>query len=73
MSAGGARDDEDAAGGRGGNDESAGERAKVLVVPGNTHGEAYRDGKPAYESAVAELLHEAAAGPPTRLASGRPN
>ena len=52
---------------------AAGERAKVLVVPGNTHGEAYRDGKPAYESAVAELLHEAAAGPPTRLASGRPN
>lgn len=52
---------------------AAGERAKVLVVPGNTHGEAYRDGKPAYESAVAELLHEAAAGPATRLASGRPN
>ncbi|HEY2942627.1 MAG TPA: alpha/beta fold hydrolase [Vicinamibacteria bacterium] len=52
---------------------AAGERAKVLVVPGNTHGEAYRDGKPAYESAVADLLHEAAAGPATRLASGRPN
>jgi alpha-beta hydrolase superfamily lysophospholipase len=52
---------------------AAGERAKVLVVPGNTHGEAYRDGKPAYESAVAELLREAAAGPATRLASGRPN
>jgi pimeloyl-ACP methyl ester carboxylesterase len=52
---------------------AAGERAKVLVVPGNTHGEAYRDGKPAYESAVADLLHEAAAGPATRLASGRAN
>ncbi|PYQ16177.1 MAG: hypothetical protein DMF80_06125 [Acidobacteria bacterium] len=52
---------------------AAGERAKVLVVPGNTHGEAYRDGKAAYESAVADLLHEAAAGPATRLASGRPN
>jgi alpha-beta hydrolase superfamily lysophospholipase len=52
---------------------AAGEHAKVLVVPGNTHGEAYRDGKPAYESAVADLLHEAAAGPATRLVSGRPN
>lgn len=51
---------------------AAGERARVLVVPGNTHGEAYRDGKPAYESAVAEVLKEAAAGPATRMASGRP-
>lgn len=52
---------------------AAGERAKVLVVPGNTHGEAYRDGKPAYESAVADLLRAAAESAATRLASGRPN
>ncbi len=51
---------------------AAGERARVLVVPGNTHGEAYRDGKAAYESAVGDVLREAAAGPATRLASGRP-
>lgn len=51
---------------------AAGERAKVLVVPGNTHGEAYRDGKPAYESAVSDLLKEAA-GSGARLASGSPN
>ena len=39
MSAGGARDGEDAAGGRGGNDESAGERVLVLVehVPPGAH------------------------------------
>jgi TAP-like protein len=52
---------------------AAGARARVLVVPGNTHGEAYRDGQPAYESAVGDLLREAAAGPATRLASGRAN
>jgi len=49
---------------------AAGERAKLLVVPGNTHGEAYRDGKPAYESAVSDLLREAVAGSPTRVAAG---
>jgi alpha-beta hydrolase superfamily lysophospholipase len=52
---------------------AAGERAKELDVPGNSHGEAYRDGKPAYESAVSDLLREAAEGAATRLASGRPN
>ena len=52
---------------------AAGERARVLVVPGNTHGEAYRDGKPAYDSAVGDLLREAAAGSATRVASGPPN
>ena len=52
---------------------AAGDRSKVLVVPGNTHGEAYRDGKPAYESAVGDRLRESAAGSATRLASGRPN
>src|SRR5438552_7949723 len=46
MSAGGARDDEDAAGGRGGNDESAGERVLVLVehVPPGAHA-ILRDGR----------------------------
>jgi hypothetical protein len=35
---------------------AAGVRASVLVVPGNSHGGAYRDGKAAYEGAVAEIL-----------------
>ena len=35
---------------------AAGERASVLVVPGTSHGGAYRDGKAAYEGAVAEIL-----------------
>jgi len=52
---------------------AAGERARVLVVPGNTHGEAYRDGQPAYESAVADVLREAAAAPGTRVATGPSN
>jgi hypothetical protein len=52
---------------------AAGERAKVLVVPGNTHGEAYRDGKAAYESAVADLLRDAQAGSPGGPGSGRSN
>jgi hypothetical protein len=38
---------------------AAGERARVLVVPGNSHGGAWRDGTAAYESAVAALLDEA--------------
>jgi pimeloyl-ACP methyl ester carboxylesterase len=40
---------------------AAGEHARVLVVPGNSHGGAYRDGTAAYERAVSELLDEAAA------------
>ena len=39
---------------------AAGDRARVLVVPGNSHGGAWRDGTAAYESAVAALLDEAA-------------
>jgi hypothetical protein len=35
---------------------AAGERASVLVVPGTSHGGAYRDGKAAYEGAVTEIL-----------------
>ena len=38
----------------------AGDHAKVLVVPGHSHGGAWREGTAAYESAVADLLREAA-------------
>jgi pimeloyl-ACP methyl ester carboxylesterase len=38
---------------------AAGEQASVLVVPGKSHGGAYRDGTAAYESAVATLLASA--------------
>jgi hypothetical protein len=41
---------------------AAGEHARVLVVPGNSHGGAWRDGTAAYERAVGEILDEAAAG-----------
>jgi pimeloyl-ACP methyl ester carboxylesterase len=37
---------------------AAGPRARVLVIPGHSHGGAYREGQPAYERAVAELLKE---------------
>ena len=40
--------------------EAAGDQAKVLVVPGHSHGGAWREGTAAYESAVADLLREAA-------------
>ena len=48
---------------------AAGGNARVLVVPGNSHGGAWRDGTAAYEKAVADLLNEAAGG--TRLAAAR--
>lgn len=48
---------------------AAGENARVLVVPGDSHGGAWREGTAAYERAVGELLKEAAGG--TRLASTR--
>jgi len=41
----------------------------VLVVPGNSHGGAYRDGQPAYEQAVQELLSEAVSGGTVAVAS----
>ena len=48
---------------------AAGERAQVLIVPGKSHGGAWRDGTAAYEAAVADLLEQAAgAAPPTRVA-----
>jgi pimeloyl-ACP methyl ester carboxylesterase len=48
---------------------AAGHSARVLVVPGDSHGGAWRDGTAAYEKAVGDLLAEAAAG--QRLASAR--
>ena len=42
---------------------AAGERARLLVVPGNSHGGAWRDGTAAYESAVAGVLEEALGAP----------
>jgi hypothetical protein len=41
---------------------AAGERARVLVVPGNSHGGAYRDATAAYESAVGQVLDEVGTG-----------
>jgi hypothetical protein len=49
--------------------EAAGDQARVLVVPGHSHGGAWREGTAAYESAVAELLREAAH---VRAADGDP-
>jgi len=49
---------------------AAGPQAHVLVVPGTSHGGAYRDGTAAYETAVTQLLG-AAASAPVRMALGR--
>jgi len=49
---------------------AAGPQAHVLVVPGQSHGGAYRDGTAAYESAVADLLGAAVSAPPVRMAMG---
>jgi pimeloyl-ACP methyl ester carboxylesterase len=48
---------------------AAGGHARVLVVPGSSHGGAWRDGTAAYERAVGEILDEAEAGRGVRLAS----
>jgi pimeloyl-ACP methyl ester carboxylesterase len=50
---------------------AAGPPSQVLVVPGQSHGGAYRDGTAAYENAVTQLLGAAASAPPVRLASGQ--
>jgi pimeloyl-ACP methyl ester carboxylesterase len=50
---------------------AAGPQAHVLVVPGRSHGGAYRDATAAYETAVTELLGAAVAAPPVRMALGR--
>ncbi|HET7746643.1 MAG TPA: alpha/beta fold hydrolase [Vicinamibacteria bacterium] len=49
--------------------EAAGPRAQVLVVPGVTHGGAYREGTAAYERAVEDVLTQAVGGPPAQVAS----
>lgn len=49
--------------------EAAGDHARVLVVPGKSHGGAWRDGTAAYERAVGEILDEAGAGRGVHLAS----
>jgi dienelactone hydrolase len=54
--------------------EAAGERAQVLVVPGRSHGGAWRDGTAAYAAAAADLLAAAAesvggAGSPRHVAA----
>ena len=48
---------------------AAGGHARVLVVPGNSHGGAWRDGTAAYERAVASILDEAGGGSGVHLAS----
>jgi pimeloyl-ACP methyl ester carboxylesterase len=48
---------------------AVGDKAQVLVVPGTSHGGAYRDGTAAYETAVRELLDAAAGGSGTRMAA----
>jgi len=50
---------------------AAGPQAQVLVVPGKSHGGAYRDGTAAYETAVTELLGAAGSAPPVRTAQRR--
>jgi uncharacterized protein len=50
--------------------QAAGEKAQVLVVPGKSHGGAWRDGTAAYEAAVTAVLDAAAASAPaTRVAA----
>jgi uncharacterized protein len=48
---------------------AAGEHATVLIVPGKSHGGAWRDGTAAYEVAAAAVLSAAAGGPAPTVAS----
>ncbi len=50
--------------------EVAGERARLLVVQGDSHGGAWRDGGAAYRTAVEQLLDEVAPGPASYPATG---
>jgi pimeloyl-ACP methyl ester carboxylesterase len=52
---------------------AAGARARVLVVPGASHGGAWRDGTAAYEHAVAELLTEIEGGAAAQPRTGGPS
>jgi pimeloyl-ACP methyl ester carboxylesterase len=49
---------------------AAGPDAEVLIVPGKSHGGAWRDGTAAYEAAARVVLDEAAASP-ARVANGQ--
>jgi pimeloyl-ACP methyl ester carboxylesterase len=52
--------------------QAAGDGAMVLLVPGKSHGGAWRDGTAAYEAAVTRVLEAALAGPGSaHLASAR--
>jgi dienelactone hydrolase len=48
---------------------AAGPGAEVLIVPGRSHGGAWRDGTAAYEAAAASLLHAASRGTAARMAA----
>jgi len=48
---------------------AVGPGAEVLIVPGKSHGGAWRDGTAAYEAAAAALLDAAGGGPATRVAA----
>jgi len=48
---------------------AVGPGAEVLIVPGGSHGGAWRDGTAAYEAAAAALLEAAARGAATRVAA----
>ena len=48
---------------------AVGPGAEVLIVPGKSHGGAWRDGTAAYEAAAAALLDAAGPGAATRLAA----
>jgi hypothetical protein len=49
--------------------KAAGGKAEVLVVPGKSHGGAWRDGTAAYSAAVAALLEAVQAGGVTQVAA----
>jgi len=51
---------------------AAGDQARVLVVPGASHGGAYREGTAPYETAVAGLLEQALAGGASDRMASRP-
>jgi pimeloyl-ACP methyl ester carboxylesterase len=51
--------------------QAAGDSAQVLVIPGDSHGGAYREGTAAYQNAVAQLLGAALARTAPALASAR--
>ncbi|HWX23899.1 MAG TPA: hypothetical protein VN083_02605, partial [Vicinamibacteria bacterium] len=42
---------------------AAGAKSQVLVVPGESHGGAYRDGTLAYQNAVTQVLEQVSGGP----------